>query len=97
MTPQTMGIIGGIAGCVRGCLGGALGTYCSIRAAKNAAAKTFVKKASAVNWLVAIIFLAILIFTPRPWNFMIWVPYGLLMSFGIRYMNKRIFELEKDG
>ena len=97
MTPQTMGIIGGIAGCVIGCIGGAIGTYCSIKRAKNEASRSFIKKASFVSWLLIVFFLAALLLIPRPWNFLAWLPYGFVMAFGIRYMNKRIFELENDG
>ena len=97
MTSQTLGLIGGIVGGIIGCLGGAYGTYCSIKAAKNDASRSFIKKASLVNWILALVFVAAIVFIPRPWNFLVWVPYSLVMIFDIRYMNRRIFELEKKG
>jgi hypothetical protein len=39
------------------------------------------------------IFLALLLFLPTPYRFLLWIPYGILLPIGIRYWNERQAEI----
>ena len=82
------GIIGGIAGAILGIIGGIIGTYFSIKNTNSKQEKAFVTKASIITWIGIIIFLLLLIFIPRPYNFLMFIPYGILLPLAIRKWNK---------
>ncbi len=82
------GMIGGILGCVIGGIGGLIGTYASIRNAKSPRERAFTIKASIIIWVVGIVFLTLLFVLPTPWRFALWIPYGILLPFGIITWNK---------
>jgi hypothetical protein len=82
------GIIGAIAGSVIGIFGGVVGTYFSIRNTNGPKERSFVMKASAVTWVAVVTFLCALLLLPAPYNHLMWIPYGLLLGFGIRKFNE---------
>ncbi|MGD9223921.1 MAG: hypothetical protein PVH22_11770 [Desulfobacteraceae bacterium] len=86
--PQA-GYIGGLLGCMIGIAGGAFGTYCSIKNTKGPLEKRFMIRTSMVTWVALLIFLGLLIYLPTPYRFIMWIPYGILLPVGIRYINKR--------
>ena len=85
--------IGGIAGTVLGFSGGAFGTYCSIRNARAPLERAFMIKASIVTWITLLVFLGLLLGLPSPYRFLMWIPYGIGLPLGIRYMNRRIQQI----
>ena len=94
------GLIGGIIGCVGGVLGGAIGTYCGIKNTRGPKEKKFMIKASLICWLVVSIFLVLLFVLPAPFKWMIWIPYGPLLVWGITVSNRmqrKIREEEAKG
>jgi len=82
------GTIGAIAGSVIGIFGGIVGTYFSIKNTNGPKERSFVVKASAFTWVAVAIFLSALLLLPSPYNHLMWVPYGLLLGFGIRKFNE---------
>lgn len=91
------GTICAIAGSAIGVFGGIVGTYFSIKNTIGPNERSFVMKASALTWVTVVIFLCGLLLLPSPYNNLMWVPYGLLLGFGIRKFNemhKRIRDAE---
>lgn len=91
---MNIGVIGGILGGVLGLLGGIVGTYFSIRNARGPAARRFMIRAAVLTWIVVGVYLALLWIVPQPFKFAVMIPYGLLLGFGIRAINKRLAALE---
>lgn len=89
------GLIGGIAGGIFGFLGGAIGTYFSIKNTKGPLERAFMIKASVITWLAVIIFLIMLLVIPMPYNYLAWIPYGILLPIGIYKINKTQAELRE--
>jgi len=95
-----MGMVGGIVGGIVGIAGGLIGAYFSIRNTKGSREKRFMIKSAAIAWCVVIIFLLSLFYLPKPYNFLMWIPYGILLPVAIIYMNKKqnkIREEERKG
>ncbi len=88
-----VGLVGGIVGGLIGIAGGAYGTYNSIRKTDGPLQRAYMIKASVVTWVAVIVFIVLLLVLPRPYNFLLWIPYGLLLPLGIVRMNKRLAEL----
>lgn len=89
------GLIGGIIGAVLGCVGGAIGTYFSIKNTNGRLERAFMIKASAIAWISVITFVLLLILIPSPYNFILWIPYALLLPLSIAKCNKRLTELRQ--
>lgn len=87
------GLIGGIVGGVLGLAGGIVGTYFSIRNTNGPRERAFMIKASIVTWIALAGFLLLLLLLPPPYNFLLWIPYGILLPLGIVKCNKRLAEL----
>jgi Ca2+/Na+ antiporter len=85
---MTSGMIGGIIGGVLGTLGGVFGTYCSIKNTNGPRERQFMIKGAVVCWIAVIVFLLLLFLLPRPYNFCVWIPYGILLPLGIVKGNK---------
>lgn len=93
LTGPQIGCIGGILGSILGIAGGAFGTYCSIKNTNGPLERKFMIKVSVWTWIALTIFLALLIGLPSPYRFFMWVPYGIMLPLGIRYINKRQAEI----
>ena len=52
-------------------------------------------KASVVAWVAITVFLLLLLLLPQPYNFLIWIPYGILLPLGIIKCNKKIADLRE--
>jgi Ca2+/Na+ antiporter len=90
------GIIGGIIGGVIGILGGLFGTYCSIKNTNGPKEKAFMIKCAVIGWVAIIIFLILLTYLPKPYNFLMWIPYGIALPFAIITLNKRQQQLREE-
>lgn len=91
------GLLGGIIGGIAGVGGGAIGTYFSIKNSKGPLERAFVIKAAAITWVAVIVFVALLLLLPRPYNYLLWIPYGILLPLGIVKFNKKQAELRRLG
>jgi len=83
------GLIGGILGVIIGTIGGAMGTYASIKNTNGPQEKSFMIKVSIVFWIAAVIFVSLLMLLPKPYSFLLWIPYGIALPLSIIYINKK--------
>lgn len=83
------GIVGGVVGGVIGVLGGMVGTYFSIKNTAGPRERSFMIQVAVVAWLLITLFLMGLFLLPRPFNFLLWVPYGIALPLGILWCNRR--------
>ncbi|WP_316365441.1 hypothetical protein [Candidatus Thiodiazotropha sp. CDECU1] len=90
MDGQTVGFIGGALGAIIGLMGGAVGTYFSITNTESPAERAFMIRVSVYAWIAIIIFLALLLLLPKPYNFYMWGVYGVFLPWGIHYINKNV-------
>ena len=95
LTGVSIGLIGGILGTLLGISGGALGTYISIKNTDGPLERNFMIKAAVAAWISISVFLLLLIILPIPYNFMTWLPYGILLPLAIRYVNQRQLKIKK--
>lgn len=95
LTGSSIGLIAGFLGCLLGFVGGAIGTWFSIKNTNGPLERAFMIKAAISTWISILIFLCLLIFLPIPYNFMMWVPYGILLPIVIRYMNQRQTQIKR--
>ena len=86
---MNVGLVGGIAGSVLGVAGGVVGTYLSIKNTAGPRERSFMVRVSAIAWLAITAFLAGLLFLPKPYNWLLWVPYGIALPLSIRSLNHR--------
>ena len=83
------GIIGGIIGGIVGIIGGLIGSYFGIKNAKGPKERAFMTKAVIICWIAIIAFLALLFYLPKPFNYLLWIPYVIALPLAIRYWNKK--------
>ncbi len=89
------GLIGGILGVIIGAIGGLIGTYFSIKNTNGPQEKAFMVKASIVFWIAAIIFILLLLFLPKPYNYLLWIPYAIVFPLSIIYLNKKLSSIRE--
>ena len=85
MDPATIGWWGGLGG-------GLLGCYCSIRNTNGPRERRLMIGASGVCLAAVALFLGALRLTPQPYRPLLWLPYSLLLPWGIRVINRRQVE-----
>jgi hypothetical protein len=83
------GLIGGLIGGVLGLLGGAVGTYFSIKNTAGPRERMFMVQVAIVAWIGVSAFVLGLLMLPQPYNFLLWVPYGIALPLGILWSNRR--------
>lgn len=86
------GLIGGIIGSIIGLAGGLIGTYFSIKNTNRPEEKAFMIKMAIYMWIAILVFFSFLFLLPMPYNFLVWIPYGILLSLSIWYINKKQVE-----
>ncbi|ERN40861.1 hypothetical protein KR51_00025710 [Rubidibacter lacunae KORDI 51-2] len=84
-----------IIGCILGILGGIIGTYLSIKNAMSPTERSFIVKATIVTWIAVIFFTILMFLLPNPYRYMLWIPYGILLPWGIVKMNKTIARIRE--
>ena len=92
---MNIGLIGAIVGSAVGVAGGLFGTYCSYRRAKSAREQRFVIWASIGIFVYIGSFLAVLFIFAQS-HPMIFIPYALILSSGIVYLNRRQSKIQRD-
>jgi hypothetical protein len=89
MDPGTLGAwVGGIVGSLLGVGGGVLGTYFTIKNTKGPRERAFVIKASVCCAVFVVAFLVGMWLIPFWYNMLLWVPYAILLVFGIWKWNQ---------
>jgi len=83
------GIVGATIGGVLGVLGGVVGTYFSIKNTSGPRERAFMIRVSIVVWVVITAFIVGLLVLPRPFNFLLWLPYGIALPLTILWCNRR--------
>jgi hypothetical protein len=80
---------GAIIGCCIGIAGGALGTYFGIKNTKGPKERAWMIKCTTIIWIAVIVFLTLLRIVPYPYKVYLWIPYAILLSWGIFKINRR--------
>jgi hypothetical protein len=83
------GLVGGIVGATIGVLGGLVGTYFSIRNTAGPRERRFMIRVAIVAWIAVSAFVAGLLLLPKPYNLLLWIPYGIALPSGILWCNRR--------
>ena len=83
------GLIGGIVGGSVGLLGGVIGTYASIKNTSGPRERAFMIRVAIGTWIGVTLFLAALLLLPRPYNFLLWIPYVIALPLAILWCNRR--------
>ena len=86
---MNLGLVGGIIGGGLGVFGGAIGTYFSIKNTSGPRERAFMVRIAIVTWVVVTAFVLGLLALPRPFNFLLWVPYGIVLPLAILWCNRR--------
>jgi hypothetical protein len=86
---------GAILGSMIGVAGGIFGTWASIRHTQTAVERAFMVRCAIGTWLFVGAFLLGLFLIPSPYNYLLWIPYPILLILGIRWMNARQAELRR--
>jgi len=79
-----------------GLSGGAIGTYFSIKNTSGPRERAFMIRVSIVTWIAVSIFVAALILLPMPYNWLLWIPYGIALPLTIIRWNKRQMEIRNE-
>ena len=90
------GLLGGLSGGILGVAGGAIGTWFSIRNTNGPLERAFMVRVSVIAWIAVTVFLVLLFVLPQPYNWLMWIPYGILLPLGIIRCNKRLAELRDE-
>jgi Ca2+/Na+ antiporter len=91
-----IGLVGGVVGSLIGLAGGVFGTYCSIRNCRGPRERAFMVKASIVCWVFVLTFLAALLFIPTWHKHLLWIPYAIVLVWGIRRLNERHLQIRQE-
>ena len=96
MNAQTLGLIGGIAGGVLGIIGGIIGSYFSIKNTAGPHEKKFMIKTCICVWVLVIILFLCVFLIPKPYGFLAFAPYAVILPVGISILNKRQKEIREE-
>jgi uncharacterized membrane protein YfcA len=91
-----VGLIGGLIGGALGIAGGTIGTYFSIKNTAGPIERSFMIRLSVVAWVAVTAFLVGLFMLPKPFNWLLWVPYAIALPLGIRWCNRRQLEIRAE-
>ena len=86
---MNLGLAGGIIGGALGVLGGAIGTFFSIKNTSGPRERAFMIRIAILTWVLVTAFVYGLFALPRPFNFLLWVPYGIALPMAILWCNRR--------
>ncbi len=91
-----IGLLGGILGGLFGLAGGVFGTYCSIKNTNGPRERAFMIKAAVVCWIFVLAFLAALLLIPTWHKHLLWIPYTIVLVWGIRRLNERHLQIRQE-
>lgn len=90
LTPEMIGLLGAVFGSVIGLAGGLLGTWMSLQNLPSGAQRDFMKQAAPLGWAGVLGFTATTQLVPAPGKWLLWIAYGPLLLWFIRYGNHRL-------
>jgi len=93
---MNLAIIGGIVGGILGVLGGVVGTYFSVKSTSGPRERAFMIQVSILLWVLVTAFVVGVLKLPRPFNFLLWVPYGIALPLAIVWCNRRQFRIRAE-
>lgn len=93
---MNLGLIGGIIGAVLGIGGAIIGTYFSIKNTQSKREKDYMIKASVWCWAGVFSFLTLLFFLPKPYNWLVWIPYSWLLPLTIIGINRQLAKIRSE-
>jgi hypothetical protein len=82
------GLVGGVVGSLLGVAGGLAGTYFSIKNTNGPRERAFMIRAAIVCWVMLVALFIVMLLWPRA-RLWLWIPFFLLLPFGIRHLNKK--------
>ncbi|MFZ4732685.1 MAG: hypothetical protein ACOYK7_09140 [Pirellulales bacterium] len=88
MDPNTIGQLGGWVGSAIGVAGALVGTFFSIRNTTTPRERAFVIRASVICWVAVIAFIVAMMSIPTWHKHLLWIPYAVLLTWGIRAWNR---------
>jgi hypothetical protein len=88
-----LGMAGATVGGAIGLIGGGIGTYFGIKNTTGPGERSFMIRVSVVGWIVIAAFLAGLALLPKPYNWLLWVPYGIALPLSVRWCNRRQLQI----
>ena len=83
------GLPGGTTGGVLGVAGDAISTYVGINNTNGPRERVLVIRASFIAWMAITVFLVQLLTLPEPYDYLMWVVYGIALPAGIVKLNKK--------
>ena len=82
------GLLGAVVGSAVGVLGAVVGTAMAIRNTAGPRERAYVVRASAWSWIATIPMIALLLWLPTPYRFLVWIPWAALLPVAIVRMNR---------
>lgn len=79
-----------------GLAGGIYGSWNTIRQTKGPRERAFAVRMSWLMFFVLTAWLVLLLITPQPYNWLWWIPYGIMLPLFIRHFNRRQQELREE-
>ncbi len=77
-------------GPVIGLAGGVFGTWNSLRKCTTQAQRRVMWKWTILMWAGIAIFLTAMLLLPKPWNWLVWVPYAPALIYSITRLNREM-------
>lgn len=96
MKAETIGVLGGILGAAVGVPVRAIGTHLSIRNTRGPRERAFVIKASILCWVLVVTFVAAMFLLPSPQRYFLWLPYAVLLPWGIVTWNRKQARIRRE-
>ncbi|MEE3369899.1 MAG: hypothetical protein VX346_11195 [Planctomycetota bacterium] len=93
LTPEMTGLLGATLGSVIGVSGGLLGTWMALRNVACTAQQIFLTKAAVLCWPGVLAFTATTLLVSAPASWLLWIVYGPLLLWFIRYVNHTLAAL----
>lgn len=93
---MNIGVAGAIIGSAIGLIGGAIGTYFSIKNTAGPGERSFMIRVAVIGWNAVTVFLLGVLALPKPFNWLLWVPYGIGLPLGIHWCNRRQAQIRAD-
>ena len=89
-------LLGIILGSLLGVLGGVVGTYFSIKNTNGPRERAFMVRFSVISWIAVSLFILGLLILPQPYNWLLWIPYAVVLPIAILRGNKKQLEIRSE-
>jgi uncharacterized membrane protein YfcA len=88
--------VGALLGTAGGVLGGAFGVWASLKNTKGPREKAFVVRASVLCVVFVSAFIVGMVLIPGWYKYLLWIPYMILLIFGICWGNRVQFRIRRE-